>query len=221
MKKLIALLALLLSFNVFAFTKMPGSARDVGDGWVIGTDAGSTGFGIYRWYGKQFNKVSGSAVRIGGTYATPWVVNNLNQIFRWTGSTWQRMPGSARDVADGWVIGINEKPGGFGIFRWNGSAWKEMPGSAVRIGGNYQNPWVVNDQSQIFRWTGTQWQLMPGTAFDAGDGWVIGTAPEFGGFGIYRWNGSQFVKIPGAAVGVGNAGGPPWVVNDAGEIFRW
>jgi hypothetical protein len=219
--KILSILLFLVSVNAFAFTQLTGTARDVTDGWVIGTDTQGSGFGIYRWDGTGWTKTPGSAVRIGGTYRMPWAVNDINQTFRWTGSTWQLMPGSARDIADGWKIGTDAQPGGFGIYRWNGAQWIKMPGSAVRIGGTYTTPWVVNNESKIFRWNGSAWVLLPGSAFDVGDGWIIGTSAQTGGFSIHRWNGSSWVKTAGSATVIGGAGGTPWVINHAGNIFRW
>ncbi len=130
---------------------MPGSAQDVGDGWIIGTNPETYGYSIYRWNGSNWDKVEGSAVRIGGNPQNPWVVNNQNQIYRWNGSSWQSMPGSAQDVGDGWIIGTEPETYGYGIYRWNGSNWDKVEGSAVVIGGNRQNPWVVSNQAQIYR----------------------------------------------------------------------
>ena len=68
-------------------------------------------------------------------------------------SFWQQLPGTAIDVADGWVIGTGANPigGGYNIYRWNGTSWQEMPGHAVRIGGTYNNPYVVNNESEIYQ----------------------------------------------------------------------
>jgi len=66
--------------------------------------------------------------------------------------SWRTLPGKARDVGDGWVIGGNSTRGGYGIYHWDGSNWQPMPGGAVNIGGNSRNPYVVNDNMNIFRW---------------------------------------------------------------------
>lgn len=71
---------------------------------------------------------------------------------------WHRAPGSARVVADGWVIGTDRVDGGYGIYRWNGRNWQHMPGAAIRIGGTYANPWVVNDRGERFSWNGFDWR---------------------------------------------------------------
>jgi hypothetical protein len=222
MKRFFALvLTMLLSASAFGWELLPGAANDVGDGWVIGTKAEGGGFGIYRWNSTGWDKIPGGAVRIGGTYRTPWIVNNQNLIYNWTGSAWKLYPGTATDVGDGWVIGTTPEAGGFGIYRWNGASWQKMPGAAVRIGGTYRTPWVVNNQHAIFRWNGSAWVQTTGAANDVGDGWVIGTTAEGGGFGIYRWNGSGWQKIPGGAVSIGGAGGTPWIINSINDIFRW
>lgn len=75
--------------------RVQGSAIDVGDGWVIGTDRRNGGFGIYRWNGRRFDRMPGGAVEIGGSYERPWVINNRGERFEWTGHDW-------REVRRGW-----------------------------------------------------------------------------------------------------------------------
>ncbi len=72
--------------------RAPGSAREVGDGWVIGTDRRNGGYSIYRWDGRKWHRMPGSGVRIGGGYYDPWVVNDRGERFRWTGSDWRQEP---------------------------------------------------------------------------------------------------------------------------------
>ena len=78
-------------------------------------------------------------------------------IYRWDGRDWRRMPGSATDVGDGWVIGTDRRSGGYGIYRWNGRGWGRVAGGAVRIGGTYDQPWVVNNRGERFYWNGYDW----------------------------------------------------------------
>jgi len=82
---------------------LPGHANDVGDGWFIGSEDVSGGFPIYRLHGRDWERMPGGAVRIGGTYETPWVINSDHEIYRWDGRRWDRMPGNGKDVGDGWV----------------------------------------------------------------------------------------------------------------------
>ena len=70
-----------------------------------------------------------------------------------SGGVWKKYPGKASDVGDGWVIGITPNAdGNSSIYRWNNNKWEQMPGSAVRIGGDYDNPWITNSKGIIYRW---------------------------------------------------------------------
>lgn len=71
--------------------RVQGSAIDVGDGWVIGTDRRGGGYGIYRWNGRSFDRMPGGAVEIGGSYERPWVINNRGERFEWTGRDWREL----------------------------------------------------------------------------------------------------------------------------------
>jgi len=108
---------------------LPGRAYDIGVGasgqmWVIGRNAEAGGWGIYRWSGKAYNKIPGSALRISiDKDGNAWVVNKYKQIYFYNGSRWIRKPGAAMDVGCGsegttWVVGTNSLGrGGFGIYR--------------------------------------------------------------------------------------------------------
>jgi surface antigen len=153
-------------------------------------------------------------------------------IFRREGNVWNLLSGQAFSVAIGgnnstWVIGTNPVPGGFGIYRWNGTGWQGIDGGAVDIAvAPNGQPWVINDQGYIFRRSNNTWQLMPGLARDIdigqdGSVWVIGAGQVPGGFSIHRWTGSDWQRVDGGAVRIAIApNGQPWVVNDAGHIFR-
>lgn len=71
--------------------RVQGSAIAVADGWVIGTDRRSGGYGIYRWNGRSFDRMPGGAVDIGGSYERPWVVNNRGERFEWMGQDWREV----------------------------------------------------------------------------------------------------------------------------------
>ncbi|HEY0961143.1 MAG TPA: hypothetical protein VGE69_02180 [Pseudomonadales bacterium] len=76
--------------------RAPGSAVDVGDGWVIGTDRRHGGFSIYRWDGRRWHRMPGAGVRIGGSYHNPWVVNDRGERFSWTGYGWREERNAGR-----------------------------------------------------------------------------------------------------------------------------
>ena len=205
---------------VGSWRQMPGRARDVTDGWVIGTKPQKGGYGIYRWNGRDWAKVQGGAVAIGGTKENPWVVNNRNQIYRWNGAGWSRIPGEATDVAEGWIISTDIEPGGYGIYRYQNGKWNKIPGGAVRIGGNYDAPWIADDTGKIYKWTGFGWDQVRGEARDVADGWIVSTNKVAGGYGIYRWSGISWEQSPGGAVAIGGKADDPWVVNEQGRIYR-
>jgi hypothetical protein len=126
-------------------------------GWRLGPARGRDGYSIYRNTRGGWQRVSGSAVSIGGSRENPWVVNSRNRIFYWNGRDWDRMPGSAIAVADGWAIGTKPEHGGYAIYRWSGYRWDQAPGGAVAIGGSYDRPWVINDRNERFLWNGYDW----------------------------------------------------------------
>ena len=81
--------------------RVPGAGIEIGDGWVIGTKRESGGFAIYRWNGRGWDQAPGGAVRIGGTYRQPWVINNRGQRYIWNGYDWDADYGGSRGNAFG------------------------------------------------------------------------------------------------------------------------
>lgn len=69
--------------------RAPGSAIDLSDGWVIGTDRRNGGYGIYRWNGHDWQRMPGAGVDIGGTFHSPRVINERGERFSWTGFQWR------------------------------------------------------------------------------------------------------------------------------------
>jgi hypothetical protein len=216
--------------------QLPGAAVDVGVGgpnntaWVIGTNAEGGGYGIYRWNGtNNWDKIPGSAVRIDvDPKGNAWVINAQGGIYRYNGSAWEQLPGSAKggDIGIGnngavWITGGGNVGGGLQIYRWNGSNWTNVPGGALRIDVDPQgNPWVVNSSHNIFRGNGSSWQQMPGAANDIGIGadgsvFVVGTDS-----GVYKWNGSNWTRMDGGLtdISVDNKG-RPWGVNSGRQIY--
>jgi hypothetical protein len=134
-----------------------GAGAEQVSGWRLGPDRNRDGYSIYRNTRHGWQRVGGSAVQIGGSRSSPWVINSRNRIFYWNGRDWDRLPGSAIAIADGWALGANREHGGYGIYRWNGRGWDQAPGGAVAIGGSYDRPWVINDRNIRFVWNGYDW----------------------------------------------------------------
>lgn len=81
--------------------RAPGAALDLGDGWVIGTDRRNGGYGIYRWAGRDWQRMPGAGVQIGGSYHNPWVINDRGERFSWTGSGWRQEASRGRPGGHG------------------------------------------------------------------------------------------------------------------------
>ncbi len=79
--------------------------------------------------------------------------------------------------------------------------------------------WASAATAQV-AWTG-----LPGNATDItvgmnGSVWVVGSAPEPGGFGIYKWTGNTWAKVPGGLIHVAvDAKGSLWGTNSLGTIY--
>jgi len=156
----------------------------------------------------------------------------LSVISSFAHAQWELLPGRASAIGvgargDAWVIGIDQVEGGHSIYRWAGNDWQIVPGGAVRIDVDPQgSPWVVNSFGNVLRLGPSGWQSLPGLVRDIGIGangavWAIGVTPTAGGYMIYRWNGSDWDLIPGGAVSIDvDPRGNPWVINDAGDLFR-
>jgi hypothetical protein len=181
---------------------------------------------VYRWTGNGFAAVPGAAgVRIAvGPNGALWIVRANGQILRQMRDGFRRLPGTASDIAVGgdgsvWIIGQDNA-----VYRWTGRMWDPymIPGVAISADED-GDPWIVNSSGQIARWDGETERLLsiPGTARDIGaesSVWVIG---RDGGVREMQSNGRlSAVRGSGVRVSAG-VNGQAWVVNEAGEIYRW
>lgn len=127
-------------------------------GWRLDGRYDSGGYAIFRRDHGRWYRVEGRGVQLAGHPDAPWLRNSQNEIYRWRGRGWQRVRGTAVDISDGWAIGTDRRPGGFGIYRFDGREFRRMPGAAVEIGGSYEHPWVINDRGEYFEWNGRDWR---------------------------------------------------------------
>lgn len=147
--------------------------------------------------------------------------------------TWLRMRGSANDIGGGGTadaigrIGTDATLGGFGIYVGGviGGASKVEGGAvAVDVGATAGDLWVVNDANDIYRRSGGGWEQMPGKAVDIGVGgnqtWIIHAGDNH----VLRWDplSGTWRETGGIAVRLDvDPVGRAWVVNAAGQIFRY
>lgn len=87
--------------NSGRWIRAPGYATAIADGWVLGTDRHAGGYGIYRWNGYNWDRAPGTAVRIGGTYRQPWVINDRNIRYEWNGYDWREAGYAGRNSFPG------------------------------------------------------------------------------------------------------------------------
>lgn len=142
---------------------------------------------------------------------------------------------------DVWIIGNTPASGGYVVQKWSGSSFVSVTdgGSGARIAVTYDGrPWVVAQSGTIWERSSSStssggWTQRQGCAKDIGIGgissfnlavWVIGCDAKTGGFGVHKWNGTTFVadsvtSAAGVRIAVDHVG-LPWLVNDAGEIWR-
>jgi hypothetical protein len=226
--------------------KQPGTARDIGAGssnaiWIIGSSGTPYRFdwATNTWLVQPGG--NGARIAVDST-GIAWMVNTSNSIYRWTpalnGGSWTKMPGAAVDIAVGgssdsvWIVGTNGK-----MYRWNGSAWviKDSGSNGWRIAvGSDGRPWMINTSGSIYVENGNGWLKQPGTGNDIGAGrdgsiWLVGSGSVSGGFGLYQYVPStggtsvpSWTKITGGGVNItaGGFNGTPWMVNNAGSIYR-
>jgi virginiamycin B lyase len=90
-----------------------------------------------------------------------WGINDHNEVFRYNPfqDTFERMPGTLKQVSVGidgevWGVGPNDDP-----FRWTGSQWQSIQGKLKQLSvRNAKEAWGVNAANDLFRWNGSTWE---------------------------------------------------------------
>jgi hypothetical protein len=158
---------------------MAGGARDIavgGDGrpWIIGTDSA-----VYRWSGRDWERVDGTGVAISvDETGAPWVVSAEGQVYAWLNNRFVLQLGSARDIGAGRDVWIVAPDGG--VRQLSSSGWGDVLGTGVRVSAGAPGiAWVVNDSGHIYKWENGAFEAMPGEAQDVasnirGEVWMVG-----------------------------------------------
>lgn len=122
---------------------------------------------VFRWNGVAFEEPTpyarGVQVAVGNV-STVWHRNSLGEMWAWTGSGWNQMPGQAIHIsagADSTVchVGMDRH-----VYRWTGSAWQQLPGSnqAALVGvGEANTIWYMDLSNRPFRWNGSGFDQLP------------------------------------------------------------
>ncbi|TMI86585.1 MAG: hypothetical protein E6H06_20735, partial [Bacteroidetes bacterium] len=159
-----------------------------------------------------------------------WAIATNGNIYRWSGSLWESIPGGALRIAvdpDGaaWVVN-----GDGDIYKYNLAIkdWEIKPGKAtdVAVGAN-GSVWVVGrnksgNDYDIYKWSGSNWSNVPGGAVRIavdpwGNPWVVNSTGN-----VLHYNGSTWDLKPGSVkdVGVG-ANGAVWCTGMDLNIYQW
>lgn len=214
----------------------PGSMQDLdigadGDVFAIGTENinGTNGW-VHQWIHGRWERFSGYGTRVAvDPDGNPWIINALNEIWRYSGGAWAKMPDEARAIdigADGSVYMLGQPTWSDGyVYRWNGASWDYFGGYGTEITVDHEgHPWLVNSRDEIWRHTDSGWSKLSSTArdIDAGaDGTVYSLAGGSGANGyIYRWNGSGWSYNGGYGVRIAVAPtGSPAIINSGSAVW--
>ena len=110
----------------------------------------------------RMTRIDGKAYGIAYGGGVKWHIGGNNAIYRSTGGGWQRVTGSAKQIAAGpggnaWVIGTDDK-----IYRYANGAWVNLPGTAhdIAVGPNGV-VWHVGGNNTLYRMVGGgKWKKM-------------------------------------------------------------
>lgn len=118
--------------------QISGTGNDIGAGadgsvWLVGVDGS-----LYKLNADKISwqEIEGQGMRIAvDPTGKPWIVNDKKEIYRYTGSGWERMPGEAVDIgigSDGTVVisGGEKTDTGYQTLKWNADnkQWTVMAG---------------------------------------------------------------------------------------------
>lgn len=170
-------------------------------------------------------RITASALFLAWSWQTAWG----------QGILWDKQPGLVIDISGNnkgalWALGLQRvDESGYKVFRFSGSDWTRdynaPSGRRVAVGPEGEL-WIVDDRRNIYRYAGGSAQML-GQANDIAVGadgsvWIVGVPEVAGGFRIYKWNDSGWTNVAGGGVRIAvERDGTPWIVNDAGQIYRY
>lgn len=179
--------------------------------------------GVSYW--AEFSNGTGDSFTLSNFGLHEEVVSSEDQELNFQ-PIWQRVVGDATDIgvgADGsvWVIGTDERSGGYGIYHWIGTDWERVHGGGVRIDVDPHGiPWVLNNKHQIHRLVDGIWEQLHGDTRDIGIG-ADGSVWVTAGGGTYKWNGLGWDRFGGSGVRIDvDPNGLPWIIDHTDDIYQ-
>jgi hypothetical protein len=232
--------------NALSLTVTNAKVTDVSVGadgsvFVVGSDSVNTAgdHSIFKFYNNQFHRVPNQmGVRIAvSPQGAPWIVNQANQVFKYSGGIWTQMPGLATDIgisSNGSVFAVGTQvvttTGGFDVMKWNGSGWDTMPECAgIHIAVDPTGtPWVANKSNIVFQYGGTLlWNPIYGVEADditaGGDGsiYVTGAVGLSNYPSVYKYNAGAWTQVPALSNVIdmsADANGKLWYIDGSGVL---
>ncbi|PCI76356.1 MAG: hypothetical protein COB20_10835 [SAR86 cluster bacterium] len=181
----------------------------------------------------QWQRLLGSASDIGvGADGSVWAIGTDERsggfgIYRWLGSTWQRVDGGALRIdvdPEGvpWIVNNSHS-----IYRWQDGAWQRMGGNARDIGIGADGTVWVTSGGGTYRYDEGNWIGVRGSGVRIdvdpnGIPWVLDHTND-----IHQLIAGRWVRRSGEARDIGIGGdGSVWIVgtsDDEGNhnIYRW
>ncbi|MCF0064775.1 M57 family metalloprotease [Dyadobacter sp. LJ419] len=237
--------AAMVLYPEHTWKNLPGQATDVAAStgtdrvlWMISKTPVNGGFTInkFNYLTNSFTQVPGGGVRIAvGPDGTPWVVNNLGQIFKRVNSQWQMQPGNAHDIAVGadgsvYIVSTTPAAGGFAIKKWKNNKWEQISGiGGMRIAvASYGFAWVIDNANRVLKYNGINMEDTGALGRDIAAGrnnsiFVIGQTPVPGGYSIKKFEKDCWVQLAGGGVAISahGTGTQPVIINNSGVVMEY
>jgi hypothetical protein len=232
------------------FTQIPGGAVFVtaspdGSMWVLSTQGGPNGQGIYHYVNGTWSSIPGAATRLAvAPDNSLWAVNSSGGIYHYQNGAWSTIAGGASDISigpDGSVYVISSLTGnqyGNGIWRYANGTWSQLTGAGTRIAASWDQSsynnvspggfYVVNAQQSIYYYN-------PQSGFVAIPGGAIALAPTvYGGLFVLGVPAGQngnpmyynnlatgaWTKQSGTGVSIATNSSSVYLVDAAGNIYQ-
>lgn len=216
--------------QILNWRRVPGSAKEL----AISPSGAILALGmegqVWQWKeNKSWGLLPGTFAHIAlEPSGIPWGIDRDGRIFRYRGSYWSEVPGSAQAIAIGangalWIVGTDDVPARWepGTGEWKPASPKMM---AHRIAVDPDDhPWIVSKDGSVARHDGKRWLEIPGVeakSISIGPEGTVYVAGKDGRPWRYdrlreRW---AYVNGDVAAIAVGPRG-QPWIATSRAEIF--
>jgi len=167
-----------------------------------------------------------------GRNGAAWAATTAGSVLRWSGTSWENIPGTASRVAvdaegAAWVVTADSL-----IYKYDMATkyWQAKPGTAKDIGiGGDGSVWIIGTNAvqggydiSKWDWSTSTWKNIPGGAVKiavepSGNAWIVNNTGN-----VFRYNGSSWDLKPGLLKDIGiGANGVIWCTGPNDAIYKW